>query len=122
MGEEIQPTLHGEAPSGVCGRRTGDTVCGALATIHVVWRHDEAGGVVNSLCCAAHETEARREWVYGGLHPYNPACSDPRGIWLDEIDRCAVPEDALTDAERVWTDDGASPGPGPGQPDSVGPR
>lgn len=41
--DQIQPTLHGEAPSGVCGRRTGDTVCGALATAHVVWRYDEGG-------------------------------------------------------------------------------
>lgn len=97
---EIQPTLHGEAPADVCGRADG-TVCGAPATAHVIWRYSEGGHVENSLCCATHETEARRTWAYLGLHPYSPACADPRWVWVDEIDRCVVPEDCSCTLPRT---------------------
>lgn len=105
--DQIQPQVFGDAPAGVCSQWTGTAPCGAIAAAHVVWRLDYAedgGGVVNGLLCRAHEAEARHRWVYLGLHPYNPACSDPRAVWVADVDRCAVPECALTDAENAALD------------------
>jgi hypothetical protein len=88
---EIQPPIlreHGHAPAGVCSRWLRTSPCGAAATHHVIW--DSA--MTNGALCGAHEAEARRHWVFIGLHPYDHACASP-GVaeWLPDEDRCVLP-------------------------------
>lgn len=89
----IQPPMLddlGPAPTGVCSRWMGRSPCGASATHHVIWDMEMANGAV----CAAHTEEARKKWVYVGLHLYTPACAAAGvALWLPDEDRCAFPDD-----------------------------
>lgn len=89
----IQPPIldgHGPAPTGVCSRWMAVSPCGAAGTWHVIWDSD----MTNGCACEAHAAEARRNWVYIGLHPYSAACASP-GVaeYLPGEDRCVLPDD-----------------------------
>ena len=74
--EQVHPQFPkglDSAPDAVCSRWMGDTPCGAIATHHVIWDY----GMRNSCVCAAHVAEVRQNWAYIGLHPYDPACTNP---------------------------------------------
>ena len=88
----IQPPIYkdlGDAPSGVCSRWMVGSPCGASATHHVIWNLEMENGAV----CGTHAAEARKHWVYLGLHPYTPACTPP-GEWMPSEDRCVRPAES----------------------------
>jgi hypothetical protein len=67
--------------------------CGAAGTHHIIWDYDMRNGCI----CAEHAAEARRKWVFIGLHPYTVACAssgpNTRAFWLHKEDRCVLPGD-----------------------------
>lgn len=90
--QQLDPDVFGSAPDGVCSRWVGTSPCGALAVSHVVWSYHSDGCLVNGLQCQEHSEEARRSWVYLGLHLYVPAiCSHPEARWDSELDACSIP-------------------------------
>lgn len=88
MSDDIQPPILpelGPAPTGVCSRWMGDCPCAAAGTHHVIWDLE----MHNSCLCPAHVTEARRDLVFIGLHPYTVACASAGvAVWLADEDRC----------------------------------
>lgn len=88
---EITPPLYpelGPAPVSVCSRWMGDSPCGAAATWHVIWDVEMSNGAQ----CDTHAAEARRNWMFVGMHPYSPACA-AHGNWFPDEDVCRVVEE-----------------------------
>lgn len=83
---ELTPPLFDEvAPASVCSRWMGTSPCGAVATWHVIWDLEMNNGAV----CEDHKAEARRLWVFIGMHPYSPACA-AGGLWFPAEDVCRI--------------------------------
>jgi hypothetical protein len=90
------PPIGGHAPALQCNRLTGGTFdqpdyCGRPGTWHIIWTADAENGIA----CDEHADEARRLWVYFGLHAYDPVCSMPGATYLPDEDRCVIDEDSL---------------------------
>lgn len=100
---ELQPPLGGVAPPLQCNRILNDDLehpdhCGKPGKWHIIWTADTENGIA----CDEHADEARRRWVYFGMHPYDPVCSMPGAMYLVAEDRCVVDEGllGLVDAEE----------------------
>lgn len=83
----MQPPLMGVAPPLQCNRVTGahdGEYCGREGKWHIIWTAD----CENGIACDEHADEAKRLWVYFGLHPYEMACSMPGSRYFADIDKC----------------------------------
>lgn len=112
MTEILPPIIEGAgtAPAAVCARWLIDHPCGAAAAVHVIWDLDMHNGPV----CAEHAAEARRRWVFLGMHTYTAECAATNGggaTWLPDEDRCVIRQEHAPDGQQA-----AAVGSGPPAP------
>lgn len=88
LGDFLPPFREGDVPSHICSRWIVDHNCGRPATWHIIWTVDLENGTV----CDEHLEEARREWVFFAVHPYEPSCAPPALFFWPE-NFCRKPED-----------------------------
>lgn len=110
----MQPPLGQVAPPLQCNRLMSGAFdapepdyCGKPAKWHIIWTSDGENGIA----CDEHADEARRLWVYFGLHAYEPVCSIRGARYLPDEDRCVVDDGDLglvaeTSMELVHSGDG----------------
>ncbi len=90
------PPIGGVAPPLQCNRVLSGsfddpTYCGRPGEWHIIWNYEAENGIT----CQEHADEARRRWVFVGMHPYSEVCSIRGARWLADEDRCVVDDDDL---------------------------